>query len=184
MRTMARRTEAGLTLPEVLISAVIMIGIGAACLSTQLGATSLMNETMVRSALEERAFFTVNDVAFDTRWAEGAALLLTAENGSARIDLHTPVDYDHVTHAPVWSGTITWHVVPSSNDANGNGVFDEGCLVRVEGAASRVVCDDLVPGGFVATRTGDDVTLQVRLLRQHGGRPVALTAATAVTIRN
>ena len=84
----------------------------------------------------------------------------------------------------MWSATITYHVVPSSNDANGNGVLDEGCLVRVQGAATRVICDDLVPGGFVATRVGDDVTLQVRLLRQHGGRPVAVTAATAVTIRN
>jgi len=178
------RTEGGFTLPELLISVTILVGIGAACLGAQLGATTLMNEVTMRSVLEERAFFAVKEIAFDARWAEGAALLLSTESGCSRIDLHTPIDYDHVTHTPVWSTTITWKVVPSTRDANGNGAFDEVCLVRMQGGNTRVVCDDVVPGGFTATRVGDDVTLQVRVLKLHRGRQVAATAANNVSIRN
>lgn len=184
MSALVSRADSGFTLPELLISVTIMIGIGAACLGAQLASTGLMNEAAVRSVLEERAFFAAKEVAFDTRWAEGSALLLSTENGCARLDLHTPVDYDHATHTPVWSSTITYRVVPSSNDADGNGVFDEGCLVREQDGVSRVVCDDLVPAGFTATRVVDDMSLQVRVMKLHRGRRVVATAATVVTIRN
>ncbi|HLQ38414.1 MAG TPA: hypothetical protein VK348_11470 [Planctomycetota bacterium] len=177
-----RLAEAGFSLVEVLIGATIMIAVAAACLGAQLAATKLMNESVARSQLEETAIFGAKEVAYEARWADGAALVLSTENGSSRIDLHTPVNY--VAGNPVWSTTITYHVVPSPNDANGNGIHDEGMLVRVQNGKSTVICDALVTGGFTATRTGDSLALQVRLLKLYRGRPLTVVAATSATIRN
>lgn len=183
MNTVAN-PQAGVSILEVLVGAAIMTAIGAACLGAQFGATSLMNEAAVRSVLEERAFFAAKEVAFETRWADGTALLLSTSNGSSRADLVTPVGYDDATDTPLWSTTITYQVVPSANDANNNGVVDEGCLVRVQDGDTRVICDDLANGGFSATRTGNEVAFQVRILKLYRGRTITVDAATSVTIRN
>jgi hypothetical protein len=166
----------------MLVGAGIMVAVGAACIGGQLADTNLMNESAALGALEEQAIIAVKQVAFDARWADGGAMLLTTSNGSRQIDLRTAVDL--VGGNPVWSPTVTWRVVPSSNDSNGNGIVDEGQLVRIQDGVTRVICDDVVPSGFTATRTGDTLEIQVRLLRVQSGRPVTLSAATSATIRN
>jgi type II secretory pathway pseudopilin PulG len=182
MSTVLRRFEAGFTLVEMLVGAGIMVAVGAACIGGQLAATNLMNESAALGALEEQAIIAVKQVAFDARWADGGAMLLTTSNGSRQIDLRTAVDL--VGGNPVWSPTVTWRVVPSSSDSNGNGIVDEGQLVRIQDGVTRVICDDVVPSGFTATRTGDTLEIQVRLLRVQSGRPVTVSAATSATIRN
>ncbi|HEX6810574.1 MAG TPA: hypothetical protein VF384_03020 [Planctomycetota bacterium] len=182
MNSASRLASGGFAFTEVLIGAGIMIAVGAACLGAQLAATNLMNESAASAVLEERAIFAANEIAFETRWADGGALLLSKFNGSDRIDLRIPVGF--ASGATVWSTTITYRVVPSPVDSNSNGVVDEGRLVRIQGTTTRVLCDDVVPGGFTATRVQDNVAIQVRLLKELFGRPIAVTAATSVTIRN
>lgn len=174
--------HAGFSFAEVLIGAGIMIAIAGACLGVQLATTNLMGESAARSVLEERAIFAAKEVAFETRWCDGGALVMSKSNGSDRLDLCTALDY--VAGVPVWSPTITYQVLPSPNDGNANGILDEGQLVRTQGGATRVICDHVVPGGFTATRVDDNVTFEVHLLGRHLGRPVAVTAATSTTIRN
>ena len=182
MTTATPRSHAGYTFAEVLIGAGIMIAVAAACLGAQLAATSRMNESAASSVLDERAIFAAKEVAFETRWCDGGSLVMSKSNSSDRLDLRTALDF--VAGVPVWSPTITYRVVPSPNDANGNGILDEGQLVRTQSGATRVICDDVVPGGVTATRVGDNVAFQVRLLKLHRGRPVTVTAATSATIRN
>ena len=114
--------------------------------------------------------------------ARDSHVLTSTSNGSRRLDLRIALDY--VAGAPVWGPTITYRVVPSPNDANGNGIVDEGQLVRTQSGVTRVLCDAVLPGGFTATRVNDNVAIQVRLLRRHKGRMVTATAATSATIRN
>jgi len=182
MSAAPRRCEAGFTFMEMLVGAGIMVAVGAVCFGGQLAATSTMNESAALGALEEQAIVAVKHVAFDARWADGGAMLLSTSNGSRQIDLRTAVDL--AGGNPVWSPTVTYRVVPSASDSNGNGIADEGQLVRIQNGVTRVICDDVVPSGFTATRTGDTLEIQVRLLRVHCGRPVTVTAATSATIRN
>ena len=182
MSTAPRRSRAGFTLVEVLVGAGIMVAVGAACFGGQLAATNLMNDSAALGALEEQAIVAVKEVAFDARWADGGAMVLSMSNGSRRIDLRTAVDL--VGGNPVWSPTVTWRVLPSSSDSNGNGIVDEGQLVRIQNGVTRVICDDVVPSGFTATRAGDTLEIQVRLLRVNAGRPVTVSAAISATIRN
>ena len=93
-----------------------------------------------------------------------------------------PIDY--VSGSPVWSSVVTYVVVPSTTDANGNGIQDEGALLRVQDGQSRVLCDEVVPGGFQATRDGDTVTVQVLLLERHDTQTISAGAAATVTLRN
>ena len=182
MTAASRRGVAGFTLVEMLVGAGIMIAVGAACIGGQLAATNQMNESAALGALEECAIFAVKEVAFDSRWADGTAMLLSTSNGSRRIDLRTAVDC--VGGNPVWSPTVTYRVDKSSSDSNGNGIVDEGKLVRIQNGVTRLICDDVAPGGFTATRVGDNLSIQVRLLRANNGRPVTVTAETSATIRN
>jgi hypothetical protein len=166
----------------MLAGAGIVIAVGAACIGGQLAATNLMNESAALGALEEQAIYAVQQVAFDARWADGGALLLSTSNGSRRIDLRTAVDF--AGGHPVWSPTVIYRVVPSSSDSNGNGIADEGQLVRIQNGVTRVICDDVVPGGFTAIRVGDNLAIQVNLRTYHFGRPVSVSVATSATIRN
>lgn len=182
MTAALRRAVAGFTAVEMLIGAGIMIVVGAACIGGEQAATNQMSESAALGALEECAIFAVKEVAFESRWADGTAMLLSTSNGSRRIDLRTAVDC--VGGVPVWSPTVTYRVDPSSSDSNGNGIVDEGRLVRVQNGVTRVICDDVAPSGFTATRVGDRLSIQLRLLEVHNGRPVTVTAATSATIRN
>jgi len=166
----------------MLIGAGVAMAVGAACLGGQLAATSLVNESATLGALEEQAIFAVKQVAFDARWADGTTMLLATLNGSRRIDLRTAVDF--VGGHPVWSPMVSYRVVPSSSDSNGNGIVDEGQLVRIQSGVTRVICDDVVPSGFNAKRVGDTLTIELSLLRVHSGRPVTASAQTSATIRN
>ncbi|HEU4420397.1 MAG TPA: hypothetical protein VFT55_15785, partial [Planctomycetota bacterium] len=161
MSTAPRRSGAGFTLVDMLAGAGIVIAVAAACIGGQLAA-GLVNESAALGALEEQAIFAAQEVACDARWADGKALVLSTSNGSRRIDLRTAVDF--AGGKPVWSPTVIYRVVPSSSDGNGNGIADEGQLVRIQHGVTRVICDDVVPGGFTATRAGDNLAIQVRLL--------------------
>ena len=174
--------QSGFTLIEVLISASLTLAIAGACLTTQTTSTRLMSETVVRSQLEEAACFADDQVAFDTRWADRTSLVLSTENGSSRLDMHLPTGY--AGGNPVWGTTITYHVVPSAIDANGDGVHDEYKLVRLQDGKTKTICDGIVAGGFTATRTGTSVALQVRLARKMGGRLVTMAGGTSATFRN
>ncbi len=174
--------NAGFSLQEVLIGAVIMLLMWAACLGSQLAATQLLGESVSRSMLEEKAIFATKDLAFDLRWAEGSSLLITEENDADRVDLRTAVDY--AEGEPVWSTPVSYRVEAAVRDTNGNGVLDDRRLVRIQDGVTRVLCDNVASAGFTAERAGDDLALAVLLQKMHRGRWLTATANTTTSIRN
>lgn len=176
------RTEGGFALLELLIGATIFVTLMAASMSAQTISSAVMNESVARTLLQESALFGVKDVAHEVRWCDAAALIFSTSNGASRVDLRTPVDY--VSGAPVWSNTVTYEVVQSPFDSDGNGTLDDWRLVRTENGTRRTICDHVAAGGFTATRTGNQVTLQVRLLRLYHSRPLTADFSTVASLRN
>ena len=176
------RAEGGFALLEVMIGATIVVTIMAASMSAQTITTGVMNESVARTMLQESALFGAKDVGHEMRWCDAAALIFSTSNGATRVDLRTPVDY--VSGAPVWSNTVTYEVVQSPFDSNGNGTLDDWRLVRTENGTRRTICDHVIAGGFTATRTGNQVTLQLSLLRMYQSRPLTADVSTVASLRN
>jgi len=167
---------------EVLIAASILMTVMAMSMSVQTITTGVMNESVARTMLQESALFGVKDVTHEIRWCDASALIFSTSNGAARVDLRTPVDY--VSGAPVWSNTVTYELLQSPFDSNGNGALDDWRLVRTENGTRRTICDHVAAGGFTTTRTGNQVTVQVRLLRMYQRHTLTADVSTIASLRN
>lgn len=76
----------------------------------------------------------------------------------------------------LWGPPITYRFeydpgeVNDGLDNNGNGVADEGVLVRVEGARRRILCKWVREGGVQFALSGDDLTIRIEAIRRDRNR--------------
>ena len=132
----------------------------------------------------EKAQGAIESLSAELRWAESASVIVLAENGSSRVDVQVPTDW--VAGAPVWSSRIVYRVLPSSVDANDDGVLDEGRLVRDQNGDVRVLADNVPLGGFTAVQAGNNLLLglQVSKINHETGQVLSGNAQTSISFRN
>lgn len=176
--------QAGATFAELMIALLILTGVMSSLLMVQRTTSSSLASTSTSGQLQDKAMQTLEVVASELRWADMASLLITTENGSARLDLQVPAGFSGGT--TVWSSTITYRIEPSPIDSDHNGSLDEGRLVRVQNGASRSLCDHVLPGGFTVTPAGSNLQLRLRLARRDTSKSRLSTvdAKTSITVRN
>lgn len=179
----AARGRSGFTLVEMLISSGITVALLTVLFSSVDRTERLSSTALVHGRLADWASAAAQRVRDDLRWADEGSLMITEENGSARLDLvvargHNGIDI-------LWSTPVSWSWTPSPLDADGDGLPDEGTLVRVQDGRTRVVCRGVDRGGFQAVRTDDSVEIAVRLVgRASDGRRVEADAGCTATIVN
>ncbi|MFT5198413.1 MAG: prepilin-type N-terminal cleavage/methylation domain-containing protein [Planctomycetota bacterium] len=154
-----RKSKAGFTLIEMMISfsiSLVLMGmvIEASDMSTQMAGTSL-----ALGRLEEKASKASFQIATELRWAQPNTLLITVDNGSDRIDFMKAEGF--AVGAVTWSTTITYMYQPSPLDSNGNGVADEGMLVRTQDGKDSILCRNVVLGSLSITQDGDYLQVQL-----------------------
>lgn len=180
---MSARRQAGLSLLEVVISAAIgllLIGVllGVVRSSLLLSQTSLQD-----GQREETGQRVANRLAKELRWADPDTLLVTTENGSSRLDYRTVVDYDGTDIQ--WSPVISVRFEPLGVDWDGNGVADEGEVVRIENGRREVLVRGVPAGGLQVAGVGERLTLSLELPQ---GRtavgPPARAVQASVALRN
>jgi prepilin-type N-terminal cleavage/methylation domain-containing protein len=182
MNTKSKR--AGFTMLETMITLVILCVVFASASYVESSATGLLSSSTSVDYMQEKASQALESIAADARWADGAAFLITPQYGSSRLDF--PIATGYVGGVTTWSPAITYVVQPSSIDANGDGVINEGRLVRIQGGKTHLLCDYVVAGGFTAVRNGQNVVLQIRLaLLDHATRRVMnVNERTSISLRN
>ncbi len=174
--------HAGFTSVEFTLGAsLLLVAIGVFA-SVQKAIMGLLTNTSAAGLIGEKALGVMEKASSELKWAEGSSLLITSENGASRLDLRVPTDC--VSGSPVWSNTITYKVEPSTIDANRDGVLNEFRLVRLLSGTTRVLCENVVPGGFTAVRTGNNVALGLVLVTADAGRILKSNASTSVSLRN
>ncbi|MBK8980377.1 MAG: prepilin-type N-terminal cleavage/methylation domain-containing protein [Planctomycetes bacterium] len=151
--------QSGTTFVEMLIALAVVAVL--AMLLTRLEGSSidLTSATLVAGHVDQAAKQTACELADELRWARPGTLLITAQNGSTRIDYE--VARGHDGQSPIWSSTITIRYQPVAEDLNGNGLADEGCLVRTQDGRSRVLCRNVLADSFSITRTGALLDIQL-----------------------
>jgi type II secretory pathway pseudopilin PulG len=100
---------------------------------------------------------------------------IAVTNGGAGLQFRTIAGFDTTANAPVWSGLITyrWELAPGERDNgiddDGNGLVDEGRLVRLDERGAKAVLIDAVaksPAFTLATAGGrTTLTLDLTVLR-------------------
>ncbi len=154
-----RKNQAGFTLVEMMISfslCLLLMGlvIEASAASQQMSGTSLS-----LGRLEEKASKASFLIASELRWAQPDTLLITVDNGSDRIDFVKADGF--VGGLMIWTTTITYMYQPSPVDANGNGIADEGTLVRIQDGKESVISRNVVEGSLSIDRDEDFLLVQL-----------------------
>jgi hypothetical protein len=169
---------------ETVITLVILCTVFASVSYVESSASGVLSSSTNIDFLQERASRALESIAADARWADGAAFLITPQYASSRLDF--PVATGFVGGATTWSPVITYVVQPSSIDANGDGVINEGRLVRIQSGQTHLLCDDVVAGGFTAVRAGQNVVLTIHLALKdpQTKRVVNVNEKTSISLRN
>ena len=175
--------RSGFTMIELLIGLVILCLIFGSVALVQRSAMDTMSTSSSAGLLNEEGGRAMNILAAEARWAESGSFLITNQLGSARLDFRVPVGY---AGGPVWSSVITYAVNPSGFDSNGDGVLNEGNLERTQDGPTKVLCHDVVAGGFTAQPAGDNTTVQLSLARldRRANRLMTENVHTSISSRN
>jgi hypothetical protein len=177
------RINAGFGLIETLVAtsvAAVLVTMMTRALSDSL---ELSSTSLTLGGIERSANGTLLSIGRELRWAQPDALVITEENGCQRLDYQIAEAYDGV--ATEWSTTITLLYEPTIDDGNGNGVLDEGRLVRIQDGKRRTLCRNVAAGSFTAVRTDQRLDLGVTIFgmsRNH--RLLTAPAGAAVTLLN
>jgi len=173
----------GFTMTELLIGLVVLCALFGSVALVQESTMDSMSTSSTTGLLNEEAARAMNILSSEARWAESGSFLITNQQGWARLDFRVPVGY---AGEPIWSSGITYAVVPSSGDSNGDAVLDEGNLVRTQDDQTEVLCHDVVAGGFTALPAGDNIKVQLSLARldRKTNRLVSSDVRTSISSRN
>jgi hypothetical protein len=179
-----KQGRAGFTVLETVITLTILCAVFASASLVESNATGLLTTSTKKDLLQEKASRALESIAAEARWAEGAGFLITSQYGSNRLDFQVATGF--AGGATTWSTTITYVVQPSSIDANGDGVINEGRLVRIQNGQTHLMCDYVTAGGFTAVRTGQNVVLNVSLaLKDYTTQRVEkANEQTSISLRN
>lgn len=177
-----RDHQAGVTLVETAVVLVLGVVVTLSMLGLERTSTDLTLGSIAESDLDLAANQALVRLGSELRWARSATLLITTENGSDRVDF--VVSEGHDGTAAVWSAPIIVRYEPSTSDANGNGVADEGRLVRIASGVERTLCRNVAQGGFALTRNDDMLQLALTVFARAGGRLVQRVVRHSETLVN
>lgn len=178
-----RPGRTGASLLEITIATGATVLLLALLFRTNTAASMLTSTALTDGRLQESASQTLQTVGADLRWARATALLLTDENGSTRADYFVAEDYDGTD--TVWSSQVVLHYEPSDLDEDGNGVADEGRLVRIQDGRTRTLCRNVREGGFSVARVGNRLTVSLSIFgTSRDGRLLEATEEHTVVLVN
>ena len=178
-----RDPRSGFTLVELMASLVALATVTAAIYSVYDQSTDAYVTMSRLGIIQEEGRRSLEAILDEARFADKGSLLITQENGSDRLDFRVPADED--AGEIVWSEPIILRYEPSSIDSNGNGIVDEGMIVRIQGGARRVLCHHVEQGELRMQREGDLVTIRLRLITtDHHRAVVGAAVESSVRLRN
>ena len=173
----------GFGLIEVLVGASV-----AAVLVTMLtralsASLELSSTSLTLGGIERTACTALQSLVRELRWAQPDALIITEENGSPRLDYRIAEAYDGTETE--WSSTITLLFEPTGDDANNNGIVDEGRLVLVQDGRRRTLCRNVPAGGFTVARTDQRIDMDLTVFGvSRSQRLLTARKRAAVTLLN
>jgi type II secretory pathway pseudopilin PulG len=175
--------ERGFTLLEMMMAFIGVLAVAAIVATTLSSSSQFVGASVKRGSSQTALRSALDALSSELQWANGTTMIISQFNGSSRVDFKVPVAV--VSGAATLSTTITYRVDPSTLDANGNGVPDDGMLVRVQDGVTRVVCQRLSNGGLLVTRAGDQLTLHVEVMMPDDkGGVMKYAGDTTVQIKN
>jgi len=179
----AHKRQAGYTFVEMAVTLTVSLIVFALLFWSTGGLMKLSSTSLAVGGLEEAAGRVTSMVASELRWADPETLLLTAENGSSRIDCSLATGYDGID--ATWTTPVTYRYEPAATDINGNGVIDEGRIVRIQDGRERTLCRNVVDGGLVFTVENETIVVQVTVFgKDSQGREYQAVARTAAHLMN
>ncbi len=178
------RSRSGISALEMIIAIGLLLTILGIVGRFQMSTAGVLTTTSSRGQLNETCALPILDPFCAETTSEAASLVVSAQNGSTRLDFSTPIDY--VGGNPVWSTPITYQINLATVDWNGDGVVSEGRLVRIQNGATTVLCDYIIPGGFTATLAGSNVLVQLQLTKmdKNTRRLLRANEQTSISFRN
>jgi Tfp pilus assembly protein PilW len=180
---MSRSRRAGFSAVELLITAAIFATVMSGIVSLIRTASSDSRRQSELGSLDEKAWQVTDEIARELRWAQASTLLVTTVNGSSCLSYRIPSSI--AGGVVTWSPTIRVEYQDSNLDANHDHHVNEGSIVRIQSGATRVLCDYVPAGGFIAALNGASVTLNLRLQLTDADRSVVSSQATdTVSVRN
>lgn len=139
--------------------------------------------------LQERARIAVDAMANELRNTGAGKVATTGYNGSTAITFQ--VNSGLLGGAVLWSTPIVYRFefesgeLQNGQDDNGNGLVDEGKVVRVQNGASVTITDDVMFTGLSFNLVGNRLEIQLVLVgRDLQGRPISARVETSVSLRN
>jgi hypothetical protein len=170
----ARKRQSGFTVVELAVTVGVSLVLFAFVTQAIRGLMQLSSESLVAGRLEEAAGHVTTSMASELRWADPTTLLITAQNGSSRIDCQLAEGYDGTQ--TIWSTPVTFRYEPSPVDTNENGVLDEGSIVRIQDGRTRTLCRNVAQGGLAISVQSETVEVEVTVFGQ-GARDRPLQAS-------
>ena len=178
-----RKRQAGYTFVEMAVTLTVSLIVFALLFWTTGGMMKLSSTSLAVGGLEEAAGRVTTTVASELRWADPETLLITVENGSSRIDCRLATGYDG-TEA-TWTTPVTYRYEPATADINGNGIIDEGRVVRIQDGRERTLCRNVIDGGLLFTVENETIMVQVTVFGEDSqGRDHQAVARTAAHLMN
>lgn len=169
----------GLTVIELTISLGISVALFALVAQVIGGLSHLSSTTLSVGRAEEAASQVSEAMSSEIRWADPETLLITAENGSSRVDFRVSLGYDG--SETIWSTPVVYRFEPSDRDANGNGIADEGRLVRIQDGRTRTLCRNVPVGGLSISQKNETIAVEVGVFTKDAQGRLLQRTAEAVT---
>ncbi len=169
----ARSSEAGTTAIGMMFSTVIFAALIAGAMGLITTGRNMVSTGAERSDLEERAGIVSARIA---RELLGGRITVDPGGGNSLTFRKNRQGIDAVTGEVDWEaeGPIVYAfaLVPGEAenglDDNGDGLVDEGQIVRIENDVATVVSTGVRDGGLSFTRTGERVRIDLTLTGRDG----------------
>ncbi|MFH1023173.1 MAG: hypothetical protein V1809_07265 [Planctomycetota bacterium] len=182
--------ERGMSLVEVVVTSVITAGIMFVIGSVLKTAQNNFYLGMTLSGIQDQSRWAVDKIATEVQ--QGGVATFLPDPG---VEGTTTLTFQK--SAGVTGGVITWgtaityafqYETGETNDGldnNSNGLVDEGMVVRIEGTQTSVITRWVKEGGFLLTRSGNILSIQLDLQRSDGeGRLLSARTISSVIVKN
>jgi hypothetical protein len=148
---------AGYSLLEVLIALAVTLALGGMATRAFESTTQLSAATLADGRVQEVTSQISLRLASELRWADPSSVILSNFNGSGRVDFPVATGFDGT--ATVWSAPIAFYYEAVAEDLDGDGVANEGVLLREQGGQQRVLCRNVRAGSLSFARDQERLTI-------------------------
>jgi prepilin-type N-terminal cleavage/methylation domain-containing protein len=195
-----KRTRAGFTLLEVMISVAVLAIVAGGIYSALSASQSLYSTGITRQEIEDRVRRALNDISLELRQASsglGAGITFATSGSAGDQTVTFCMCTGFTANVPTWSAPITFATVNGDGeldngaDDNSNRLVDERKLMRTQaGRPDKLIADNVREGSvrFVQTLTMGLVDrIQISLTIQgydNQGRVIEASGSVTVDIRN